>query len=58
MKIADALSRHSGSDTVMQDVDESTKAFAVMQADGVESVTWRRVNEAASVDQECLPWFV
>ena len=58
MKIADALSRHSvddgSSDTVMQDVEESTKAFAVMQADGVESVTWRRVNEAASVDQECV----
>ena len=38
MKIADALSRNSvddeGSDTVMEDVEESTKAFAVMQADG------------------------
>ena len=47
------LSVDNGSwDIRMKDVEESTKAYATMQADSIESVTWRRVNKAASMDQE------
>ena len=58
MKVADALSRHpvdtNDPDPEFDDVEEAARAYAVTQADGVESVTWRRVNEAAAVDEECV----
>ena len=55
MKTADAMSRHPapGSDS-SEDVDEYAKAFAATQGDTIESVTWETVNNAASIDEECL----
>ena len=58
MKVADALSRHpvdtNDADPEFDEIEEVARAYAVTQADGVESVTWRRVNEAAAVDEECV----
>ena len=55
MKTVDALSRHPQTGTGPFDkVMESTKAFALSQGDGIESVTWDTVNTAAANDPECL----
>ncbi len=57
MKVADALSRHpvvSQEDDIKFDgVEEAARAYATVKGDGIESVTWRRVNEAAGLDEEC-----
>ena len=54
IKVADALSRnptddgsHDGDTT---DDNSTTRAFAVQQAEGVESITWNKVVETATVD--------
>jgi hypothetical protein len=58
MKTADALSRHptqnDGPDPQFDEVESIAHAYAASQADGVESVTWERVKEAASMDEECM----
>ena len=58
IKAADALSRHPVSsvepDAAFDEVDNAARAYAVSQGDNVDSVTWRRVNEAAAVDEECV----
>ncbi len=61
IRTADALSRNASSDAIDDDtMDISTsscaaaQAFALAQADNVESITWERVVEAASLDQECI----
>ena len=58
MKVADALSRHpvdtGEPDYEYNDVEEAARAYAVTQSDNVESVTWKRVNETAAVDEECV----
>ncbi len=59
MKVADALSRHAvdseeETDHAFESVERAARAYATMQGDNVESVTWRRVNEAAAVDEECV----
>ena len=41
-------------DDTYKEVEGVTRAFAVRQAAEIESVTWRRVNEACSVDEECV----
>ena len=57
MKVSDALSRNAieiENDSEFREVEEAAKAFAVVQGDGIESITWRKVNEAAAVDEECV----
>ena len=58
MRVADALSRHPVDDDIQDaafnNVEEAARAHATMQAGSVESITWRRVNEAAAVDEECV----
>ena len=57
IKAADALSRNAIQHQEVEsskEVEGSTVAFAVRQAAMIESVTWRVVNEAASVDEECV----
>ena len=58
MKVADALSRHPAADKnpdpEFDNIEEVARAYAVTQGDCIESVTWRRVNEASSVDEESV----
>jgi hypothetical protein len=56
IKTADALSRHASgsSDEAEEDVEQVAQAFAARQAEGLESVSWRRVVEAAAIDEECV----
>ena len=58
MKVADALSRHpvdsEQPNSSFSAVEEAARAHVIMQAEGIESITWRRVNEAAAVDEECV----
>ena len=58
MKVADALSRHpvddGETDASFNNVEEAARAYATTQAGGIESITWRRVNEAAAIDEECV----
>ena len=58
MKVADALSRYlvqsREQDAVFDDIEGVARAYATSQADDIESVTWRRVSETASVDEECV----
>ncbi len=58
MKAADALSRHAvqcGKNVEDLDrIEVIARAHAIHQASGVESVTWERVKESASLDNECL----
>ena len=61
IKTADALSRNPTCDSSSDDAEDiatsscvSARAFAVTQAENVESITWQRVVEAAAVDQECI----
>ena len=59
IRAADTLSRHAircqdEDDAEIEEVEGVTRAFAVRQAAEIESVTWRRVNEAAIVDEECV----
>ena len=58
MKVADALSRNptasDDQDHAYKDVEEAARAYAVTQSDNIESITWRRVNETAAVDEECV----
>ena len=58
MKVADALSRHpvddKSPDEAFDSVENAARAYATMQADGVESITWRKVNETAAVDEDCV----
>lgn len=57
MKAADALSRHpsasSEPDPVFDEIESVTRSYAASHAENIESTTWRRVNEAAAVDEEC-----
>ena len=39
---------------IFNNVEEAALAYASTQAGGIESITWRRVNEAASIDEECV----
>ena len=57
IKAADALSRHPvarNDGDVFDDVEIIVKAHAARQVRDRESVSWRRVNEAAAVDNECV----
>ena len=57
IKAADALSRHpvaKDDGDVFGDIETVVKAHVARQAHDWESVSWRRVNEAASVDNECV----
>ncbi len=57
IRAADALSRNAiqgPDDRTFNGVEGVTRAFAVRQAAGIESVTWSRVDEAASMDEECV----
>ena len=58
MKVADALSRHpvqnNEPDPQFEEVENIAHAYAASQAKGVESITWERVKEAASMDEECI----
>ena len=58
MKMADALSRHPAAneerDVEFEELDKIAHAFATSQAEGVESISWQRVKEAASLDKECV----
>ena len=56
IKVADALSRHpvAETDEVVDDNDQPSTAFAIHQAEGVDSVTWDKVKETAGVDEECV----
>ena len=58
IKTADALSRHAVNEG--KDIDEWSsienvaKAHAIHQASGINSVTWDRIKESASVDTDCV----
>ena len=58
MRVADALSRHpvqsEESDPQFEEVEKIARAYATYQAAGVESVSWKHVKEASSLDEECL----
>ena len=58
MRVADALSRHpveaQNPDPQFDDVETIAQAYAALQADGIESTSWSRVKEVASMDTECL----
>ncbi len=60
IKAADALSRHAVNSENGNDeedlcgIERIAKVYAVHQAAGISSVTWDRVNNAASVDEECV----
>ena len=56
IQAADALSRYPASDTenVTKQEDFPSRAFAVQQARGIDSVTWEKVQEAAGIDEECV----
>ena len=49
IRVADAVSRHpttdAPEDTGMETVDGAARAFAALQADDVESISWRKVIE-------------
>ena len=57
MKVSDALSRNaieSQEDSAFKEIEEAARIYATLQGDQVESITWRRVNEEAAVDEECI----
>ena len=55
IRAADALSRHTSQEAdSSNEIEGATVAFAIGQAAAIDSVTWRMVNEAASVDEECV----
>ena len=60
IRAADALSRNAISvsgeedDRVFGEIEAVARAHAVQQAAGIESITWHRVNESASVNEECV----
>ena len=59
IKTADALSRNAAAagvddQTTEDDVEDTARAFAAGQAENIESITWRKVVEAAAVDEECV----
>ena len=56
IRAADALSRHPADrdEESLDHDDQPSIAFAVQQAEGIDSITWRRVQEAASMDEECV----
>ena len=58
IRVADAVSRHpttdAPEDTGIETVDGAARAFATLQADDVESISWRKVVECAAVDEECV----
>ena len=57
IRVADALSRHPTEKPSEEDVigfEAATNAFAARQAEGVESITWRKVVETAAIDDECV----
>ena len=54
---ADATSRHPAQcddDDPEYHNEEASIAHASLQGDGIEAVTWSRVNEVAACDEECL----
>ena len=57
IKAADALSRHPvarDDEEVFDDIEPVVKAHAAQRVNDCDSVSWRRVNEAAAVDDECV----
>ena len=58
IRVADAVSRHPTDDEPGDigtgSVEGAARAFATLQADNVESVSWRKVVECATVDEECV----
>ena len=38
----------------MESEDDAARAFAGLQAENVESISWRKVVECAAVDEECV----
>ena len=56
IRAADALSRYTTGDDegVADHNDQPSVAFAIHQAEGIDSVTWQKVKEAASIDEECM----
>ena len=55
VRAADTLSRHpAGNERIDDEEVQSSRAFAVSQAVGIESITWDKVKEAASLDDECI----
>ncbi len=54
IKGADALSRSPVGSDGDDSITDVSRAFAVQQADGIDSVTWNKVKEAAIVDDECV----
>lgn len=58
IRIADALSRHPTNkgldgDEGEEDISDIAQAFAIQQTENVESISWRKVAEAAAIDKEC-----
>ena len=41
-------------DDELKEVEEAAKIYATLQGDQVGSITWKKVNEAAAVDEECV----
>ena len=55
VKAADTLSRYPTDNEPIEGREAtSSRAFAMEQAEGITSVTWERVKEAAIVDEECV----
>ena len=56
IRTADALSRNASADVEPDDddVDRAAHAFAIQQAENLESITWRKVADAAGIDEECV----
>lgn len=55
IKAADSLSRHPVGKPAENDSDDcATHAFAAHQTEGIESITWEKVKDAALVDEECV----
>ena len=57
MKVPDGLSRNAienEEDNEFKEIEEAAKIYATLQGDQVGSITWRKVNEAAAVDEECV----
>ena len=55
MKVADAISWHPvAGERDADGVKSIARAHAVEQAEQVDSITWRKVNETAAVDVECV----
>ena len=54
IRAADTLSRYpTGGDNDADHDDQPSVAFANQLANGIDSVTWEQVKEAASTDEEC-----